>query len=115
MNSRDVKKLLFDVEKACDRVLRFIQGCSIDVFLSNEMLQSAVERQSEIIGEALNQAVDLDPSLSGRITDVGRIIAFRNRLIHGYASVSPRIVWGIATNDIPILLAEVRAIMSETP
>lgn len=77
------------------------------------MLQSAVERQSEIIGEALNRALGINPSLSGRITDSKRIISFRNKLIHGYASVSPPIVWGIATNDVPILLEEIRAIMGE--
>jgi uncharacterized protein with HEPN domain len=77
------------------------------------MLQSAVERQSEIIGEALKQATDLDPSLQEPITEIGRIIAFRNRLIHGYSTVSPQIVWGIASNDVPVLLAEVRTIMDE--
>ncbi|HUS85440.1 MAG TPA: HepT-like ribonuclease domain-containing protein [Anaerolineales bacterium] len=115
MNSRDVKKLLFDMEKACSRIVKFTEGCTLDAFLSNEMLQSAVERQSEIIGEALNQALGLDHSLSERITDVRTIIAFRNRLIHGYASVAAEVVWGIAINDVPILHAEVRAIMSETP
>jgi uncharacterized protein with HEPN domain len=77
------------------------------------MVQSAVERQSEIIGEALKQAVSLDPTLSERISDVSRIIAFRNRLIHGYASVSPQVVWGIATNDIPKLLIETRLVMRD--
>ena len=90
MNSREVSKLLFDVQKACERILKFVEGRKLDDFINDEMLQSAGERQSEIIGEALNQATALDPSLSGRITDLGRIIAFRNRLIHGYSTVSPR-------------------------
>jgi uncharacterized protein with HEPN domain len=77
------------------------------------MLQSAVERQSEIIGEALTQALGLDSEMSNRISNIRRIIAFRNRLIHGYATVSPTIVWGIVTNDIPILLSEVRSVMEE--
>lgn len=46
---------------------------------------------------------------------MSRIIAFRNRLIHGYASVSPQVVWGIVTNDIPKLLTEIRVVMRETP
>ena len=58
------------------------------------MLRSAVERQFEIIGEALAQLLRLDPSLRSRKSDAGRIIAFRNRLIHGYASVADDVVWG---------------------
>ncbi len=115
MSSREVKKLLFDVQKACRRILKFTQGRTLDVFLKEDMLQSAVERQSEIVGEALNKALALDSSLSERITDIRRIISFRNRLIHGYASVSPHIVWAIATDDVPRLLAEVDAVMAENP
>jgi uncharacterized protein with HEPN domain len=85
----------------------------LDDFLNSEMLQSAVERQSEIIGEALTQALGLDSEMSNRISNIRRIITFRNRLIHGYATVSPTIVWGIVTNDIPILLSEVRSVMEE--
>ena len=92
MRSREVQKLLFDVEKACKLVVKFTRDSTLDAFLGDEMLQSAVERQSEIIGEALRKSVDLDPSLSQRIPDIRRIVAFRNRLIHGYADVSAQIV-----------------------
>ena len=105
MRSREVKKLLFDVEEACGLLLKFKKGHTLDAYLKDELLQSAVERQAEIIGEALKQALDLDPSLSQRIPDFRRIVAFRNRLIHGYADISPEIVWGIATDDIPRLRA----------
>ena len=96
MSPRELPKLLFDVEKACELILSFVEGKSFDDFVDNKLLQSAVERQSEIIGEALRKALDIDSTLEGRITDVRRVIAFRNRLIHGYAGVSPQIVWGIA-------------------
>ena len=77
------------------------------------MLQSAVERQAEIVGEALKQAVDLDPTLAVHLHDIRRIIAFRNRLAHGYADIAPEIVWRIASRDVPKLQEQVRAIMSE--
>ncbi len=54
-----------------------------------------MERQFEIIGEALSQALRLHPDLSNRFTDYRRIVAFRNRLIHGYAFVSGEVVWGV--------------------
>lgn len=61
MEPHALTKLLFDVEKACDRIQKFIIDRSLDDFLNDEMLQSAVERQSEIIGEALNQALGSNP------------------------------------------------------
>ena len=51
------------------------------------MLRAAVERQFEIIGEALARLRKLDPEVCSAVTDAGRIIAFRNILIHGYADV----------------------------
>ena len=74
---------------------------------------SAVERQFEIIGEALAQVLRLDPSLRSRISDSGRIIAFRNRLIHGYSSVSDDVVWGILEANLPSLQKEVAGLMKE--
>lgn len=113
MSPREVNKLLFDVQRACERILKYLEGRSLENFADDDMLQSAVERQSEIIGEALNQALDREPSLRERITNVRRIIDFRNRLIHGYASVSPQIVWGIVSSEVPLLLREVRSILGE--
>ena len=77
------------------------------------MLRSAVERQFEIIGEALAQLLRLDPSLRSKISNTGRIIAFRNRLIHGYSSVADDIVWGILEANVPTLREEVAALMVE--
>jgi uncharacterized protein with HEPN domain len=115
MNPRDVRKFLFDIDKACRLILEFTHGVERDVFLGNQLLLSAVERQSEILGEALRQAMELDPALAERLTDVRPIIAFRNRLAYGYSSIDPETVWGIARNDVPRLLAEVRSIMDGAP
>jgi uncharacterized protein with HEPN domain len=108
MNPRDVRKFLFDVQRACTLTTDFTRGVSKEAFLSNELLQSAVERQLMIAGEALRQALDLDASLADVVTDTRLIIAFRNRLAHGYSDILPDVVWGIAQNDVPRLLEEVR-------
>jgi uncharacterized protein with HEPN domain len=77
------------------------------------MLRSAVERQFEIIGEALNQALVLDPSLALRISGAPRIIVFRNRLIHGYATVSDEVVWRVVEGSLPLLQREVQTLLAE--
>jgi uncharacterized protein with HEPN domain len=115
MKSREIKKLLFDVQEGCVLIMKFMEGRTFDQYMKDRMLQSAVERQAEIVGEALRQAAVLEASIADEVPEFRRIIAFRNRLAHGYADISPEIVWGIATNDVPRLLAEVRAAMSESP
>lgn len=78
--------------------------------MADRMLQSAVERQFEIIGEALNRLLKVDPELGKSITDHRRIVEFRNRLIHGYANVDGETVWAILETMLPKLrneLAEV--------
>lgn len=77
------------------------------------MVRSAVERQFEIIGEALNLLRQSNPGLAGRITDASRIIAFRNRLIHGYATVSDDVVWGVIEASLPVLAHEVACLQQE--
>lgn len=59
------------------------------------MLRSAVERQLEIVGEALGQAAHDDDSVADKIPALPRIVALRNRVIHGYDSVDNEIVWDI--------------------
>ena len=69
------------------------------------MLRSAVERQFEIVGEALGQLSKLDPATAAQIPDLPRIVAFRNVLIHGYASVDDQLVWEAATSRVDPLHA----------
>ena len=95
MASRDVRKYLFDMAQAARLLTRFTAGKTFAYYTADPMLRSAVERQFEIIGEALNQALRLNPDLVNNISDTARIIAFRNRLVHGYASIANEVVWGI--------------------
>ena len=77
------------------------------------MLRLAVERAFAIIGEALVQLTRLDAALAARITESHSIIAFRNILVHAYAQVDDRIVWGIVQTKLPVLVREVAALMAE--
>ena len=107
----ECKKYLFDIERAAGLVRDFTQGKTFAEFGGDLMLRSAVERQFEIIGEALNQLLKIDAETAGQITDYRHIIAFRNILIHGYAQIDHRLVWGVVESNIPILISEVRALL----
>ena len=91
----EVKKLVYDLDQAIDLIINFTAGKRLADYQGDVLLRSAVERQFEIIEEALNRLKRVDPSLLTRISDYGRIIGFRNVLAHGYDIISDEIVWDI--------------------
>jgi uncharacterized protein with HEPN domain len=88
-----LKKRLLDALNTCHAIQSFVANCTFPEYERNQMLRSAVERQFEIIGEALFQAEIDSPQLSALITDVRRIVGMRNRIIHGYATVDDELLW----------------------
>lgn len=111
MPPRDVRMYLYDISQAAERIVRLTEGKSLADYQADENLRLIVERSFEIIGEAMRQAIDAEPSLGGRITKVRRIIDFRNTLIHAYHMVDPAIVWDIVQGHLPRLLGEVKAML----
>ncbi|MBM3775007.1 MAG: DUF86 domain-containing protein [Acidobacteria bacterium] len=113
MRPLEVRKFLFDIAEACEFIENFTAGKTFNDYSQDPLLRSAVERQFEIGGEALNQALRLDPTLALHISDSGRIIAFRNRLIHAYPSINHRLVWGVVEDNLPTLHREINALLSQ--
>ena len=99
----EARKYLDDIQVAAARIQRFTAGKQFDHYLADEMLRSAVERQFSIIGEALSRLDKESPDLAQAIPERAKIIAFRNILIHGYATVDDRIVWGVIENYLAAL------------
>jgi len=107
------KKYLFDIKQAASLLADFTRGKSFVDFQGDPMLKSAVERQFEIIGEALTKLAKIDQETATLISEYRRIIAFRNILIHGYAQIDDRLVWGILDTKLPTLLQEVKQLLEE--
>jgi uncharacterized protein with HEPN domain len=107
------RALLWDARRAADLVRAFIDAKSWDDYQADAMLRSAVERQFEIIGEALNRLGKVDAETAGLIDDLPRIVAFRNVLIHGYATIDDAIVWEVATSRLRPLTELLSALLGE--
>lgn len=105
-------KLLEDIRNAADFVKTATDGVTLYQFTQNRMLRQAVERNFEIIGEAIRRLEKDDPDTAAHITDYRRIIAFRNVLIHGYDVIDPAIVWSAIEDDLEPLLADVQALLN---
>jgi len=102
------KKRLLDASAACSAIKGFTKGITFEDYAANLLIRSAVERQIEILGEALNQASAADASLEKAIPELRRIVGMRNRIIHGYDSVDDEIVWDAVRHHIPALLSALR-------
>jgi len=109
----EAKKYLYDIAEAGEHIAAFAAGKTFADYEGDAMLRSAVERQFEIVGEALAQLSRLDEAIAARITEYRRIIAFRNILVHGYAQVDDRLVWDIVETRLPALRREVAALLEE--
>jgi uncharacterized protein with HEPN domain len=99
------------VQSAAAALAGFVDGRSWQDYQQNAMLRSAVERQFEIIGEALAQLGRRDPTVLVKIDDCRRIISFRNILIHGYADVDDALVWDIVQTRLVPLRHQVDALL----
>ncbi len=109
----EARKYLFDIERAAGLVAEFTAGREFADYGRDAMLRAAVERQFEIIGEALAQLARVDAKLAARITGHSRIIAFRNILIHGYAEVDDRLVWDVVETRLAVLRREIAELAAE--
>ena len=105
------KKYLYDILQAARNLQQFIQGKTFPDYEADALIRAAVERQFEIIGEALRRISKEDSAAAVQIHEHERIIAFRNILIHGYAEVDHRIVWDILQSKLPTLLREVESLL----
>ena len=99
----DARRYLWDALKAAEAVQSFLRGRTYEAFVEDDLLRSAVERQLQIIGEALSQLAKVDPQIADNVPELRRIIAFRNILVHGYAAIDYDTVWRLIEDKLPEL------------
>jgi uncharacterized protein with HEPN domain len=110
---RDPRTWLWDVREAALAIKAFVKGLDASGYAGSELVHSAVERKFEVIGEALNQLSKANPVMAAKIPHLPQVVAFRNQLIHGYALVDHRTVWGVIENSLPALEGAVSKLLDE--
>ena len=107
-------KWLNDIHEACELILTATASCGLTDYENDRILQSAVERNFEIIGEALGRIRKIDPATADCVANCDAIIAFRNLLIHGYDFIDNPRVWQIIKADVPGLHEQVAALLHQS-
>ena len=104
-----ILKWIYDINFALIEIESYFEGKDKNFFTYREniMLKRAIERDLEIIGEAINRILKKDPSFVNRIKDAKAIIGLRNQVIHAYDNISDEIIWSILINHIPKLRIEI--------
>ena len=104
------KKLLLDILTSVESIELYLgKNRNFQLYLKKKIIQRAVERELEIIGEATNRLLKSDPNFP--ISDARRIVNLRNWVIHSYDSVDPVIIWGIINKDLPLLKEQVNRLL----
>ena len=103
---------LLDINKSIDSIFEYLEEVlDFDDYELNKMVRRAVERELEIIGEALNRIIKIDPLID--ISDIRRIINLRNVIIHAYDNVDNVIIWGIINKDLQLLKDQVNVLLTK--
>lgn len=108
-------KLLEDIRGAAAFIGEVTQGRTLAQYSADRLLRQGVERNFEIIGEAVERLAQVDPGSAARIAQYLQIIAFRNILIHGYDLVDHALVWSTVQTQLPTLLRDVEALLTQRP
>ena len=108
-----ILKWLYDINEAIKEIESYFIEWPRDFnqYKSNTILKRAIERDLEIIGEAVNRILNRNPDI--QIENAKRIVNLRNQIIHAYDNISDENIWAIVSKHIPILKSEISHLIDE--
>lgn len=108
---RKLRKYPTDILSSINEIESFMVGRSREyaTFCNDTLFRRGVERNIEIMGEAMNQVLKINPNIP--ITAARKVVDTRNFVIHAYDSLKPDILWGIVVNHMPLLKEEVETLL----
>ncbi len=109
--TRDREKFLFDVLESSRYLAQFTAEQTFDRYVNDRAFRRVIERELQIIGEAIVQLKKLEPEAVATLSEAERIIGFRHVLVHGYHELDAGLVWNILKQKLPVLQGEVEALL----
>ena len=109
-----VEKWLYDILNAIEEIEGYFKErtYNFNEYRNNTLLKRAIERNLEIIGEAVNRIQKQDPEIANQISEFHAIIALRNQIIHAYDNISDENIWAILIQHLPVLKEEINNLIS---
>jgi len=109
----NIKIWLYDILSSINEIESYYIDTPklFEIYQNDLRTKRAVERNIEIIGEAMNRILKLDCEIV--ISNSRKIVDVRNRIIHGYDSVSDDVIWGIVIRNLPVLQKEVEELLGK--
>jgi uncharacterized protein with HEPN domain len=104
--------MLLDAIASGDRIESWTRTMSREAFFDDRRTQAAVEREFEIIGEAMTRLRREFPEVAAQVPELREVIDFRNLLSHGYDSIDLRVVWSLAQHELPAFVSALRRIVA---
>lgn len=109
--SHDPEKYLYDMLSSTRFLLEFTKTKSVEDYKKERAFRSAIERELQIIGEALLQLDHAFPQVAEKIAEHRNIIGFRHVLVHGYDNLDPATVWNVIEAKLPVLEKQLSALL----
>ena len=108
-----VKTWLYDILSSINEIESYFVDTPklFEIYQNDLKTKRAVERNIEIIDEAMSRILKEDNHI--KISNSRKIVDVRNRIIHGYDSVSDDVIWGIVIKNLPVLQKEVEVLLEE--
>lgn len=110
---REAASFVEDADHAAGLAQRFADARTRQDLDTDPLLRAGLERELQIVGEALSQLARLDNDLASRIPELSDIIGLRNILVHGYAKVNLDRLWRVVHEDLPILRTQLQNLLQE--
>ena len=103
MPHHEPEKYLYDMLSSCEFLLEFTSNKAVDDYINDRAFRSALERELQIIGEALIGLEKVAPAVAAQIPEYQNIIGFRHVLVHGYDSLDPTTIWNVVETKLESL------------
>jgi uncharacterized protein with HEPN domain len=107
------EKYLYDMLSSCEFLLEFTINKAVDDYINDRAFRSALERELQIIGEALIGLEKVAPAVAARIPEYQNIIGFRHVLVHGYDSLDPMTIWNVVETKLESLAQKIKSLLKE--